>query len=236
MKMVLAIPGAIIVVFGVLLLSTPSILGQVAGYTGLSTTNTISPPLDKLVVVQYGNSTFFVATIPKQGTLSATFKSNPAGLNIFVMDQGNYTLFHENETAYPAVSLLNVSTSASLTETYNSHWPNSTYYFVIQNNSPAKQPSDVLIHYTITSVSVSSVVSYIPLIVVVVGLALLVVGGLPKGTKPDLVVQKPRMQMSTANLQAGVSPAQVTTRLCKFCGAAMHVNETFCPSCKKAQG
>jgi hypothetical protein len=234
--MVLAIPGAVIVIVGVLLLTSPSILGLFAGYTGMSTTNTISPPLDKLVVVQYGNFTSFEATIPPRGTLSATFKSNPAGLNIFVMDQGNYTLFKENETAYPAESLLNVSSSASLTETYNSHWPNDSYYFVIQNNSPAKQPSDVLIHYTITSVSVSSVVSYIPLIAVVVGLALLVVGGLPGPTKSDIAVQKPRMQMSTATPQARVSPAQTTTRPCKFCGATMRMNETFCPSCKRAQG
>lgn len=227
MKMILAIPGAVIVVLGVILLSSPTILGQLAGFTGMSTTNMISAPPDKLVVVPYGNFTFFEATIPQQDTLSATFKMNPVGLNIFVMDQGNYTLFTKNETAYPAESLLNVSSSASLTETYNSHWPNDTYYFVIQNNSPAKQTSDVLIHYTITSTSVSSYVSYIPLIVVVVGLALLVVGGLPKRTKSDLVVQKP---------QAGVSPAQVMTRPCKFCGATMRVNETFCPSCKRAQG
>ena len=238
MKMIFVIPGIVILFAGIILLSSSSALGLVAGFTGMSTTNTISSPPEKLVVVPYGNFTSIEATIPQRGTLSLELSMNPAGLNIFVMNQGNFTMFMKNETSFPIKSLFNVSSPTSLSFP-NGNTANQTYYFVIQNNIPGKETSDVLIHYVITSEVASSITSYIPLIAVVIGLALIVLGGLPtRNDKPEEIIQRSSLSsapLGTKKQQAGASP-QAVTRSCKFCGAKMQSNEFFCSSCKRAQG
>ena len=68
---------------------------------------------------------------------------------------------------------------------------NVTYYFVIQNNSPAKQLSDVLLHYAITAPTSSlSGEMYYALIPVIIGIALIALGVLPKA-KPEVIPPPP---------------------------------------------
>jgi hypothetical protein len=243
MKVIYVIPGVVILLVGMFFLYSPSTFGQVAGYAGVQTTTTISSPPDRLIVVPYGNFSFFSVSIPDKGTMTSTFDMNPPGLNIFVMNQGNFTLFTKNQSAFPIRSMFNVSSPASLKLTYNQASTNVTYYFVIQDNNPAKQSSDVLLHYTITSQVSLSGVMYYTLILVIIGIALIALGALPKSKPKEILPppmpqqkQQPQPQVSTIQQTAAQTPpTRPVICACKFCGATMNPNELFCPSCQRSQ-
>ena len=243
MKIIYVVLGVVILLVGMFFLYSPSTFGQVAGFVGVQTTTTISSPPDRLIVVPYGNFSSFSASIPEKGTVTSTFTMDPPGLNIFVMNQGNFTLFTKNQTAFPIRSLLNASSPASLMLTNDQGSTNATYYFVIQNNSPTKQLSDVLLHYAITSPTSSlSGEMYYALIPVIIGIALIALGMLPK-KKPEVLPppppqqeQQPQPQVSTIKqTTAQTSPSRPAVYTCKFCGVTMNPSEQFCPSCQRSQ-
>lgn len=184
--MALVLPGVVILLIGMFFLYSPGTLDQVVGFAGVTTTTTVSSPPDILVVVSYGNYSYVAVTIPPNDTITSTFNLDPAGLSIFVMNNGNFTLFKADQSTSPVSSKLNASSPVSITLTNKQLSSNDTYYFVIQNNSPARQASDVVVHYTITSQVNFSEGSNLPLIPIILGLALMVIGGLPiwrsKGT------------------------------------------------------
>jgi hypothetical protein len=245
MKMIFVIPGVLLLVVGLFFLYSPGTLGQVAGLAGAKTTTTVSSPPDKLIVVPYGNTSFLAVPIPPNDTISASFKLDPPGLNIFVMNQANFTLFMGKQAASPIESLLNASSPASLTLTNSMPSVNDTYYFVVQNNVATKQSSDVIAHYTITSQVPLGGVGQLPYIPIILGLALIIVGAFPKierkpKTPPPLPVKKdqevPKVPPVTQPLPAQVAqPAVPTVKKCAYCGAKMSANDIFCPSCKRAQ-
>ena len=136
MKVIYVIPGVMILLVGMFFLYSPGAFGQVAGFAGVQTTTTISSPPNRLIVIPYGNFSSFSVSIPEKGMVTSTFTMDPKGLNIFVMNPGNFTMFTKNQSAFPIISLLNASSPASLDLTNNQASTNATYYFVIQNNSP----------------------------------------------------------------------------------------------------
>lgn len=177
--MTLVVPGVLILLVGMLILYSPSTIGQVAGLAGAKTTSTVASPPDILMIVPYGNFSSLAIKIPPNDTMTSTLSMDPAGLNIFVMDSANFSSFKSSQIASPISSKLNASSSVSITLTNNQHSSNNTFYLVVQNNGPAKQVSDVIVQYTITSQINFGVNSNLPLIVVIIGLALIVAGGLP---------------------------------------------------------
>jgi hypothetical protein len=164
---------------------------------------------------------------------------DPKGLNIFVMNQGNFTLFMKNQSAFPIRSLLNASSPASLDLTNNQASTNVTYYFIIQNNSPSRQTSDILLHYTITSQTSLGGEMYYALITVIIGIALIALGMFPK-SKPEVIPpplpQQGQQQVSTfQQTTTQTQPERPVLYACKFCGATMNPSELFCPSCQRSQ-
>lgn len=233
MKRIYVIAGVAVLLVGLVLLSSSTMLGQVAASIGMQTTTTVSNPPSKLIVIPAGNYSYFTATIPKDGSVASTFTMSPAGLNIFVMNQSSFESFAKNGTGFTIKTLLNQSSPVSLSLT-NDAASNETYFFVIQNNIQAKQSSDVLVHYEITSKSVWSETQYLPYIIVVIGLALIAFGTLPI-RKTEKFSTPPPMQVAPASIQPVSSKSTSITTACKFCGAAMSQTETFCPACKKSQ-
>lgn len=177
--MLLVIPGVLILLVGMFFLYSPSTLNQVVEFAGMNTTTTVSSSPNILSVVPYENYSYIAVSIPPNDTITSTFTMDPAGLSIFIMNSGNFTLFKDDQPTAPISSDLNASSTASITLTNSRLGSNNTFYLVIQNNSPARQASDVVTHYTITSQVSFSGEANLPLVPVILGLALIVVGGLP---------------------------------------------------------
>lgn len=233
MKRIYVIAGLAVLLVGLLFLSSTTVLGQVATSIGMQSTITVSNPPDRLIVVPAGNYSYFSAMVPNDGSVASTFTMIPSGLNIFVMDQSNFTMFEKNESAFTIKSMLNQSSPISLSLT-NHAAANETYYFVIQNNIASKQASDVLVHYEVTSKTIWPEAQYLPYVIVVIGLSLMAFGMLPiRRTK--MISAQPLRQVTPDSYKPAISQAATLTTDCKFCGATMSQNETFCPSCKKSQ-
>lgn len=233
MKRIIIIAGGAVLLVGLVLFSSNAVLGQVAASIGMQTTTTVANPPNKLIVIPAGNYSYFSATVPKDGTLASTFTMSPSGLNIFVMNPSNFATFQKNDSAFTIKSFLNQSSPVSLSLT-NDAAASETYYFVIQNNIPARQASDVLVHYEITSKSVWSETRYLPYIIVVIGLVLIAFGMLPN-SKNEKMPTHPPMRVASPSYQSVPSEVPSVTNVCKFCGATMSPTETFCPACKKSQ-
>ena len=80
-------------------LYSPSAFGQVAGFAGVQTTTTISSPPNRLIVIPYGNFSFLQRLDSREGYGDVDIHDGPQGLNIFVMNQGNFTMFTKNQSA-----------------------------------------------------------------------------------------------------------------------------------------
>lgn len=232
LKRIYVIAGAAALLAGLLFLSSGAILGQVSAAIGMQTTTTIADPPDKLMLIPPDNYSYFSATVPEHGILASTITMVPAGLNIFVMDRSNFTMFEKNQSAFTIRSILNQTSPVSLSLT-NDAAVNETYYFVIQNDIPAKQTSDVLVHYYVTTKTVWSEALYLPYIFVVIGLALIVYGSLSFRRKVVAVAQGD--QVKSAQHQQATSQVPSVATVCRFCGAEMSATQFFCPSCKKSQ-
>lgn len=232
LKRIYIVAGAVVLLVGLSFFSSSAILGQVSAVIGMQTTTTIADPPDRLILISPGNYSYFSATVPMRSTLASTITMLPAGLNVFVMDQSNFTMFEKNQSAFMVRSMLN-QTSPALLSLTNSAGTNETYYFVIQNNSPTKQASDVLVHYVVTTKTVWSETAYLPYIFVIIGLAMIVYGTLSFRRKVIAVAQPDQVSLGQHRQMTSQGPS--IANACKFCGAKMNMTETFCPSCKKSQ-
>ncbi|HZW55136.1 MAG TPA: zinc ribbon domain-containing protein [Nitrososphaerales archaeon] len=222
MKRAIVVLGVVLIVIGLFFAYETSLLGGTMGAIGLSPTQNI---LDRNVLVQISPSNYTSSVrvpLTSQDSLSLSFKTSPAPVDFFLMNQGNYSRFSAgNGSAYAVYpqSQLNVSTYAL---TFNETSFSGDLFLVFVSHGVS---TDVLMHLTDNRTVPSAVESGIPIVIAIAGILVvglgLFSGGRKSGARVINTTPSPRM--------ASVGPK------CKFCGASLRQGEVFCHTCGKAQ-
>src|SRR5271157_296153 len=94
MKNIYAIPGAILVIVGLLLVSGfSSYLGQGLNYVGVSNQQTVFDNGNTPILVSLGPFDYYGInfTMKSNDVMAATIHANPKGIDALVMNQGNFS-------------------------------------------------------------------------------------------------------------------------------------------------
>ncbi len=199
MKNIYAIPGAILMIAGLLLIAGfSSYLGQGLNYVGVSNQQTVfdngNTPYPS---EQWGrlNNYGINFTMKSNDVMAATIQANPKGIDVLVMNQGNFSKFESlnggtgSVYIYPESEFNVSSTSVSFTAPVPGN-----YSLVFR--TPQAIGADVEVHLTITRTVTTEDQNYLPYVIVLIGIILLAIGVLsrPKGAGPPLRLKRNRFQ------------------------------------------
>src|SRR5208283_2312298 len=206
MKNIYAIPGAILLIVGLLLISGfSSYLGQGLNYVGVSNQQTVydngnTPTFVRLGPASYSAINF---TMNTNDVMTAAIQANPKGIDVLVMTQGNFSKFRSLNGSIGSIPVpvyfdeLNVSSySASFTA------PATGNFSLVLITLQTSVYTDVVVHLSIVRIITTEEQNYLPYVVVILGVVLLAFGVLsrPKGAGPPATPQKkqiPNVQAKT---------------------------------------
>lgn len=198
-----------------------SSLGQMGTETVFST--------DKVIPIapqSYGN---YNASLMTGDTLAVTLTSNPGGIDVLLMNQGNFSLWSSSSKGsyftYPE-SHLQVS---NYSFTFTSSEKTQEFYVVLVSHSTT--PTEVLLQATSTRPSEESLLLF-PLVSGFVGIVLLW-AGVRGGGKSEGAQKKGAAATQAPPTQA--SPSKAEGEFCRHCGAALRPGSQFCPACNRSQ-
>jgi len=252
MKNLYAIPGAILLIVGILLIAGfSSSLGQGLNYIGISNQQAVSTTGTILVSLKSTNySSIQFNMTSTSDVMTATIQSNPQGIDAFIMNEGNYSIFDSSGGDTRSVYIykphpLNIS-STTITFTTNTV---GLYRLVFTIPINGVKP-DVIVDLTVSETISSPAQNDLPYAIIVIGIVLLAIGVMSSsgGTPTPVAQKKPQQpqaqrpqpqQMPKASVVQSGSPAAaqkaITLVKCKYCGATMKPNQVFCPSCTRSQ-
>lgn len=221
LKRVLVLVGVMILIIGGYLLYSPAAYGSVASFSGLYGSK-ITYDQNSALEVRSSNYSFVSIALTPRDNLTARIQADSPGVNFLLMNAGNFSEFRQSGSGtysvYPQSNLSLRDYSFNFVPTA----PNQTYYLVFTPVSP-NTTTTVLAHLTVlTNTSVSGS-EYVPILIIVIGLALLGIGLNVGKKKPEAKVVK----------VAPTRPQVQTT--CKFCNATLNPSSSYCPSCGKSQ-
>ena len=232
MKNIYAVPGAMLVIIGLLMISAfSSSLGQGLNYMGVSNQKTVFDSGSTLVSLKDSNFTMPFQMITND-VVSATVQSNPRGIDVFMMYLGNSSAGLSKDVIIAHAFNIN-ETSLTFTATSNGN-----YSLVITRGSILEGVTpDVIVDLTVTRTFITTEQNYLPYAVAIVGVVLLAIGVFSRNGTTAAIDQKKQPTPATQSKTiTPVSPApRVTQTKCKYCGAAMKPGQVFCPSCTKSQ-
>jgi hypothetical protein len=251
MKRAYAIAGVVLLIIAAFFTFYGSYLNQVLGLAGFTTQSTV---FDKEYSVSMNSSGYSSVTfhLSPQDAMSASIQSSPRGLDILLMNAGNFSLFNQSNGQNRAVqvyypqSVLNV-TSSPYNLSFNDSSTSGNYTLVFKN--PRSGTTDVLARITIVNNAVSPEVSYIPYAIAIIGILLIAVGafsGNPKRRPVSMAAgpqrpiagqgaQRPPHALGPQSLASPPPPPPTTPPRCKYCGATISGGQAFCPSCHRSQ-
>ena len=219
MRRSLLVIGVLLILAGFYVLNEGvQILVPIAELTGLTsqvqTESPIVPPT--LLSVPPGNYTFLPVNLQAGVTAKGALQvGNGQAIALYVMDDQNFVLWKKGQ---PSTIILARPTAIS----YNFTLPSQaagTYYFVFDNQDTTKKVVIFSLSVQESSTVLNPVVNYAGYELFVLGLLLFVIGARTGRSKPKYE-------------EAKVADTGVR---CRFCGARLATNETFCSKCGRAQ-
>ncbi|MDG6996733.1 MAG: hypothetical protein JRN52_12495 [Nitrososphaerota archaeon] len=215
-KLVLA--GVVILLVGGYFLYSPSTYGMVASFSGLST-SAVTYDQNFALQVKSSNYAFEAISLTPKDSLSLTFQADSPGVNFFLMNSGNFSVFRGGVSSaysvYPQSKLAVENYSFQFTPTV----PNGTYYLVFTSVS-SNATTSVLAHAVVLTSNKVVGSDYVPIAIILAGLTLLGIG---------INFGKKQPEKKTVPVVKSTQPT------CRYCKATLKPDSPFCPSCGKSQ-
>jgi hypothetical protein len=226
------IPGAILLILA-LLVSTyfSAYLAQGLNYVGVSNQSP-QKEFNQFVHASAGQCSNVPFNLTTTDVMTASVQSNPGGIDVLIMNQGNFTSFEAGNCTgstgvYPE-SRFNVT---AYTFSFNETEGSGQYHlvFVVPHSASS---ADILVHMSIVRTVTTVEESYLPYFLAVIGIILIGIGmiSFPKRAPPP--PRAPPAQQRPQAPYPAAAPAQVK---CRYCGAALSPGQAFCPSCNRSQ-
>ena len=220
--MVLA--GVIILLIGAYFVYSPSTYGSVASLSGLSSSKVTYDQSIALEVKGSGYS-FVNITLTPRDNLSIKFQANAPGVNFLLMNSGNFSEYRSgggNSYYVFPESALNVK---NYSFDFSPSAPSQVYYLVF---TPATANSTTIVLAQLKVLTNNSVsgAEFVPIIIIVLGLAILGVG---------MNVGKKKQEKKVIESTPVATPVRITPAACRFCNATLNPDSPYCPSCGKSQ-
>ena len=222
---VMVLAGIVILLIGGYFVYSPSTFGYVASVSGI-TSSKVTYDQSVALNVKSSNYAFVNITLTPRDNLSAKFEANTPGVNFLLMDSGNFSDFKSGSSSQYYVlpeSALNVQ---NYTFDFSPTAPSQVYYLVF-TPAATNASTTVLVHLTVLTNNSVSGSEFVPILLIVLGLALLGVG--------MNVGKKKKQEKKVKETAPVVIPARATPAACRFCNATLNPDSPYCPSCGKAQ-
>ncbi len=210
-------------ILGAYLIFSPPAFDAFSLGVGLSSQQTV---LDKTTVVSLSgsNSSSIMVPLTPQDNLTSSIQSNPRGIDFFLMNSGNYSLWSgKNSGSYQVYSQSKLNIGNYSFSFSPGHSDN--YYLVFDSSATRNVSTDVLIHLVVVRTLTSPWGSYVPTVVALLGVILIALGSMTGRKKQGVSESKEEIP----------SPPPALSTRCQFCGASLISGNIFCPACKKSQ-
>jgi hypothetical protein len=232
LKIVLVVVGLLIVIVGAFFQFSPQAFGSLSYATGLSTSQVTYYPTTFLQI-QGSNYSFIPVKITPQDNLSVQIHASPSPVTFLLMNSGNFSEWKNSASSsysvYPQSKLNVLNYSFFLADASVS----GNIYLVFLGQASNTNTS-VLVNLTVVTNNTASWAWVIPLIIIIAGLAVLVVGTNTSRKRPQRLESSLPEQFSSTSATQTVSVVSAQP-VCRFCGATLKTDSPFCPSCDKSQ-
>ncbi len=230
MKLKFLLPGVALIVLGALPLVAPGVASQLGNAVGLASSP--ANPVTYYAHVSPLNYSFIEYPLPAGNALTVNMASGQETVDFFLMNGGNFSAWRQSGGApsqvYPQ-SALNV-------RNYTFEVPSAPRlqdYFLVFTSRSATSSTDVLVKFVSVNTTTDTTLATLPVAVAGVGVIMAAYGARSTG-KGKVEVQEVEAKAPPSGGWLDLLGPQAPK--CRYCGAALDGNPSFCPTCKRSLG
>ena len=225
MKRRVAAFGALLLVLALYLATNPLESQALAGSVGLNG-STVVVDQTRVMTVDALNSSYFGEAIPSGGSLTVSLVADPGGIDVLVLNQGNFSLWAQggggSYSTY-AQSRLDVSNYS-----FAFAPARGGTYFVVLVSHQRSASTQALVRYSVTAPSYA-LAFLVPSSLGAVGILALALSLWSRGGKALPAQAQPRAPAADG------PPAEPAAPSCAHCGSPLQPGSAFCPGCGRSQ-